>query len=72
MAQPHTPSPESAGYASYLVRLWRDDVHLPDGAWQGEVQHIQSGGCWRFQTVADLLVFLSSRIEDEKGVTMDS
>lgn len=29
-----------SAYRSFLVRLWRD---LPDGAWRGEVESIQSG-----------------------------
>ena len=48
-------------YASYLIRLWRQTGPLnPDhpGDWQSEIEHIQSGQRWKFNTLDDLLVFL--------------
>jgi hypothetical protein len=58
--------PSSIEYASFLIRLWRDqppqaDKLLP--AWQAEVEHIQSGQHWSFVTFEDLISFLYQQVE---------
>lgn len=53
-------------YASFLVRLWRatgeDTTQAPTG-WQSEVEHIQSGQRWTFQSLEDLQEFLRQETE---------
>jgi hypothetical protein len=48
-------------YGSFLVRLWRQTVqnglHIPNG-WRSEVEHIQSGNTWSFDTLEELDEFL--------------
>jgi hypothetical protein len=47
-------------YASFLVRLWRTIGRL-DGApdsWLGELEHIQSGRLWNFNSLHELEDFL--------------
>jgi hypothetical protein len=56
-------------YASFLIRLWREvstDATAPIADWQGEVEHIQSGQCWVFDTWDKLLVFLGEQVNDPK------
>jgi hypothetical protein len=51
---------ETMQYASYLVRLWRDDG-TADGQpspYRAEVEHIQTGQRRHFHTPADLYAFL--------------
>ncbi len=60
-----TPSIE---YASFLIRVWREEpllwpLPLEGGGreafeWQGEVEHIQSGRCWTFGSLDEVLAFL--------------
>lgn len=48
-------------YASFLVRLWRGsnaEQDKPNGGWQGEVEHIQSGRRLAFVSAAELWAFL--------------
>ncbi len=51
---------ETMHYASYLIRLWRDDepaaAHEP--RFHAEVEHIQTGQRHHFHTPADLYAFL--------------
>lgn len=53
-------------YASFLIRLWRetnvDQSALP-AEWRGEAEHIQTGECWTFDTLDELLGFLRKQIE---------
>jgi hypothetical protein len=59
--------PDSIEYASFLVRMWRaDDAEaVPSGClWRGEVQHIQSGQEWRFDSLKELLGFLRYGTEE--------
>ncbi len=48
-------------YASFLVRLWRlsdrNGIGMP-ARWQSEVEHIQSGKMWKFNTLEELSAFL--------------
>jgi hypothetical protein len=56
-------------YASYLIRLWR--LYEQDSAsveWQSEIQHIQSGKTWNFQTIAELEAFLHQRAREPEGL----
>ncbi len=53
-------------YISFLIRLWREPTsELPEQAagWQGEVEHIQSGRRWLFESLDQL--FASIRQEAE-------
>jgi hypothetical protein len=51
-------------YASYLVRLWRDqDPASRESNWQGEIEHIQSGERWMFESVDELFTFLHRRVD---------
>jgi hypothetical protein len=57
-------------YLSFLVRLWRDEPQPPEPptAWQGEVEHIQSGRRSTFESLDDLLDFLRRQVTAlEKG-----
>jgi hypothetical protein len=52
-------------YRSFLVRLWRDPgSQAPERptAWQGEVEHIQSGRRLTFNSLDDLLDFLRRQV----------
>lgn len=48
---------------SYLIRLWRetDATTDPTPEWQSEVEHLQSGQRWSFETTAALLAFMAVR-----------
>jgi hypothetical protein len=62
---------ETASYASFLVRLWRKgEPKLPGdtGGWQGEVEHIQSGQQWSFDTLEELLSVLRRQAEGQPEV----
>lgn len=56
----------SIEYASYLIRLWREAIPPFRGEgkkgevfeWHGEVEHIQSGRCWTFGSLDEVLAFL--------------
>ena len=56
--------PTSSEYMSFLVRLSRASVYgsnepcAVSQSWHGEVEHIQTGRCWTFSTLDDLLNFL--------------
>ena len=54
-------------YASFLVRLWRCGVPAaggPSGEWQGEVEHIQSGQRWGFNSLSELWHFLNQQMAE--------
>lgn len=58
-------------YASFLVRLWhKGEPGSPEdtGDWQGEVEHIQSGGRWTFDTLDELLNVLRRQAEGQSSV----
>ena len=62
---------ETAVYASYLVRLWRDDGPAT-AVYRAEVEHIQSGQRHQFHTPDDLWTFLNQVIPTgEQDVTLD-
>jgi hypothetical protein len=53
--------PASIEYASFLIRLWREeraDRSAVAADWQSEVEHIQTGERWTFDTLNELLTFL--------------
>ena len=53
-------------YASFLIRLWRQTGPLKDHGpreWQSEVEHIQSGQRWSFNTIDGLLDFMRQQAE---------
>jgi hypothetical protein len=58
-------------YASFLIRLWREagtatTALLTD--WCSEVEHIQTGQCWTFGTLDELMDFLCRWAKiDESG-----
>jgi hypothetical protein len=58
----------SIQYASFLIRLWReertDPARMPVD-WHSEIEHIQTGDRWEFDTLEGLLSFL--RREAEEG-----
>lgn len=64
----------SIEYASFLIRLWREappplELRGTEGGreespdWQGEVEHIQTGECWTFGTLDELLDFLHQQVK---------
>ena len=62
---------ETAVYASYLVRLWRDDGSAT-AVYHAEIEHIQSGQRRQFQTPDDLWAFLNRAVPvGEYDVTLD-
>jgi len=58
-------------YASFLVRLWRLPGQNGNGIstrWQSEVEHIQSGKSWRFNTLEELSTFLQQSSLEGEGL----
>lgn len=55
---------ETAGYMSFLVRLW--PARAADGSSRcvAEVEHIQSGRCWNFLAASDAWEFLCAATND--------
>jgi len=53
-------------YVSFVLRLWleeeADEPEEPD--WRGEVEHIQTGRRWTFDTLEETLSFLRRHIEE--------
>lgn len=57
----------SIQYASFLIRLWREEGTDAAGAaidWQSEVEHIQTGERWSFGSLDELLAFLRQEAGD--------
>ncbi|MFO7742631.1 MAG: hypothetical protein R6X31_10005 [Anaerolineae bacterium] len=57
----------SIEYASFLIRLWRPaggEASDPCAEWHSEVEHIQTGEHWDFETVEELLDFLRREADD--------
>lgn len=58
---------DTSTYLSFLIRLWREEgLEQPKatGAWDSEIEHIQSGRRWTFKTLNELLDFLRQYTED--------
>ncbi len=57
---------ESALYASFIVRMWREpasDVAAEQApAWMGELESIQTGRAWQFQGLEPLLPLLAAQL----------
>ncbi len=56
-----------ATYISCVVRMWRDkslDTPESPAGWQGEVEHIQTGQRYTFETLDELLDCLRRLTED--------
>jgi hypothetical protein len=49
--------------SSYLIRMWRETDPQPAPGWRYEVEHIQSGRRWSFETTKALLAFMASQAE---------
>jgi hypothetical protein len=51
---------QETSYASYLLRVWRED----DGqeGWQGEIESIQTGQTWRFADLITMAHFLQAQV----------
>jgi hypothetical protein len=57
----------SIQYASFLIRLWREgttETQELTADWHSEVEHIQTGERWEFDTVDQLLDFLRLQTDD--------
>jgi len=54
-------------YSSFLVRVWFEGEEQWDTGWQAEVQQIQSGESWVFNSREELLAFFNGlpRLLDE-------
>jgi hypothetical protein len=58
------------GYMSFLVRLWCEQPDSAEPAsYYGEIEHIQSGICWRFTSFELLLRFLQQAAIAPQSVT---
>jgi len=54
---------------SFLIRLWREAGADPSFAdWHCEIEHIQTGQRWRFDTLDELLDFLHQQAADPHGL----
>jgi hypothetical protein len=52
-------------YVSFLVRLWREettDLSQQSTNWESEVEHIQTGDRWEFDTLDQMLAFLRREV----------
>lgn len=59
----------SVQYASFLIRLWREDSPGDTSPeWRGEVEHIQSGQRCTFSTLDEMLGFLRQLAEDSTSL----
>ena len=58
-------------YASFLVRLWRlsdrNGSEIPAG-WLSEVESIQSGITWKFNTLEELEAFFRRQAAEPEGM----
>lgn len=57
---------KAEGYESFVVRFWCNQAgpEQPD-RWPGEIEHIQSGTRWNFNTLSELLTFLQPIVTPE-------
>jgi hypothetical protein len=59
--------PTPIEYASFLIRLWREasaDATASASNWCSEIEHIQSGRRWAFNTLDETLSFLRQQVDD--------
>jgi hypothetical protein len=62
---------EPIEYASFIVRIWRKsglDANGNPYDWQSEVEHIQSGQTWSFNTLEELQAFNRQQMEHPEGL----
>jgi len=59
----------SIEYTSFLVRMWREADPRQDSpqAWRSEVEHIQTGQRWTFETLDELLDLLRREAETSRA-----
>jgi hypothetical protein len=50
-------------YASFLLRLWRQRGHGRADRWRVEVEHIQTGEHWSFDSLDEMLAWLPREAE---------
>jgi len=53
-------------YASFIIRIWRisgSQMNLESFEWQSEVEHIQSGNTWTFNSFEQLEAFIRQQFE---------
>jgi hypothetical protein len=53
-------------YASFLLRLWSESslpASAPAPDWHAEIEHIQSGERWTFDSLEELLEFLQQQAD---------
>jgi hypothetical protein len=68
--QEHVPLQEPISefrYASFMVRIWRSVNGAVEGdpcRWLGEIEHLQSGQHWRFETLDELPELLRRQAEE--------
>jgi hypothetical protein len=56
-------TPVPVFYHSYLLRLWSEE-QAGSTEWHSQIDHIQSGRRWSFDTLDKLLDFLNRQTED--------
>jgi hypothetical protein len=55
-------------YVSFLVRLWREDgLDEQAAGWQGEVEQIQTGQRWQFDSLEEILKHLRHQVAVSEG-----
>lgn len=63
---------ETARYASFIVRLWRQPVaeatDQEDPAWMGELESIQTGCAWQFQGLEPLVPLLAAQLAGDPPI----
>jgi hypothetical protein len=56
-------------YVSFLVRMWRDGLEDGPAGWQGELEHIQSGQRWAFDSLDEMHHLLRGQVRGLGGST---
>lgn len=51
-----------AKYKSFLLRLWQEDRTATPPIWRGEIESIQTGQKWEFDSPELITVILQTRI----------
>jgi hypothetical protein len=62
---------EPIEYASFIIRIWRKtglDAQGNPYNWQSEVEHIQSGKTWTFDTLEELQAFNRQQMEHPEEI----
>ncbi|GIK40896.1 MAG: hypothetical protein BroJett011_47290 [Chloroflexota bacterium] len=52
-------------YKSFLLRLWQEGEAEPSAAWRGEVESIQTGQKWQFDSLTTVFELLQTTILEE-------